>query len=114
MFTLTPPPPLPTTTTTTTTKFDFSAEIQNFIEYFYSLSFSCNADFQNINAEIPFNPSYLELCEFRPLLQAWTTFIKSLLSVYLFIRIYFLSCFEKRWFSWEARSGQRGENEQGH
>ena len=42
-------------------KFDFSAEIQNFFENFYPLSFNSNADFQKINAEIPFTPSYLEL-----------------------------------------------------
>ena len=40
-------------------KFDFSAEIQNFFEYFYPLSF--NADFQKFIAEITFTPSYLEL-----------------------------------------------------
>ena len=44
-----------------TPKFDFNAEIQNFIENFYPLSFNFNADFQNINAEILFSPSYLQL-----------------------------------------------------
>ena len=35
-------------------QFDFNVDIQNFIEYFYPLSFNFNADFQIINAEIPF------------------------------------------------------------
>ena len=38
------------------------------LNIFYPLSFSFNADFQNINAEIPFDSPYLELCEFRPLI----------------------------------------------
>ena len=42
-------------------KFDYNAEIQNFTEYFNPLNFNFNADFQKINAEIPFTPSYLEL-----------------------------------------------------
>ena len=44
-----------------TSKFDFNAEIQNFFEYFYPLSFNFNADFQKVNAEILFTLSYLEL-----------------------------------------------------
>ena len=43
-------------------KFDFSAEMQKFIEYFYQYLFNFSADFQKINAKIPFTPSYLELC----------------------------------------------------
>ena len=43
-------------------KFDFNAEIQNFFEYFYPLSFNFNADFQTFIAEISFTPAYLELC----------------------------------------------------
>ena len=35
--------------------------MQNFIEYFYPLSFNFNADFQKFDAEIPFTPCYLEL-----------------------------------------------------
>ena len=49
-------------------KFDFNAETQNFIEYFYPLNFKFNADFQKINAEIPFTPSYLELWNSAPYL----------------------------------------------
>ena len=59
-----------------TPKSDFSAEIQIFIEYFYPLGFNFNADFQKVNTEIPFTPSYLEL---------WT------LSVYLYILPYALA-----------------------
>ena len=44
---------------------DFSAKIQNFFEYFYPLSFNFNADFQTFSAEVPFTPSYLELCSFN-------------------------------------------------
>ena len=48
-------------TDNSTPKFDVNAETQNFIEYFYPLNFNFYADFQKINAEIPFTPSYLEL-----------------------------------------------------
>ena len=45
-------------------KFDFNAKIQNFIEYFYPLNLNFNADFQKLNAEVPFTYS-LELCDLK-------------------------------------------------
>ena len=47
-----PPPPYPPHPTG---EFDFNTEIQNFIEFFYPMSF-------NFNTELAFTPSYLELC----------------------------------------------------
>ena len=35
------------------TKFDFSAEIQNFFEYFYLLNLNFNADFQGVAGSTP-------------------------------------------------------------
>ena len=42
-----------------TPKFDFNAEIQNFIEYFYALNLNFNPDFQEFNAELHFTPSII-------------------------------------------------------
>ena len=42
-------------------KFDSNAEIQNSIEYFYPFNLYFNAEFQKLNAELPFTPTYLEV-----------------------------------------------------
>ena len=64
-------------------KFDFNAEIQNFIEYFYPLNLYLNADFQKFNTEILFTPSYLELYFFSSQKFAMGTHQKGLVEALL-------------------------------